>query len=170
MHILREGENYGWPYTSYDHIQSERMLAPEYCGDGSIVVDARYNYPDPIQTFPGHWAPNDIHFYQGDMFPLEFNNGAFVVFHGSWNRAPLPQDGYKVVFVPFDDQRLPTGDWFTVLDGFKGADVLLNPADAAHRPTGMTEGLDGELYISSYHNVDGTYDINGRIWKVTTAN
>jgi glucose/arabinose dehydrogenase len=170
MHVLTEGENYGWPYTYYDHIQSERMLAPEYGGDGSTVADARYNYPDPIQAFPGHWAPNDIHFYQGDMFPSEFNDGAFVVFHGSWNRAPLPQDGYKVVFVPLDDQRKPMGDWFTVLDGFKGTDALLNPADAAHRPTGMTEGLDGELYISSDHNVDGTDDINGRIWKITTAN
>ena len=160
MHILREGGDYGWPYTYYDHLKGARMLAPEYGGNGDIVADPRYGYAEPIIAFPGHWAPNDIHFYKGRMFPDEFHNGAFVVFHGSWNRAPLPQEGYKVVFVPFDENGLPNGDWFTVLDGFKGADILYSPDDAAHRPTAITEGNDGELYVSS--------TISGRVWKITS--
>ena len=34
-------------------------------------------------------------------FPRQYQGGAFVAFHGSWNRAPLPQAGYNVTFVPF---------------------------------------------------------------------
>ncbi len=36
------------------------------------------------------------------MLGQRFANGAFVGQHGSWNREP--QSGYKVIFVPFDDQ------------------------------------------------------------------
>ena len=33
-------------------------------------------------------------------FPERYRNGAFIAFHGSWNRAPEPQGGYRVVFQP----------------------------------------------------------------------
>jgi len=46
------------------------------------------------------------------------------------------------------------------LDGFKGADILYSPDDAAHRPTAITEGNNGELYVSS--------TISGRVWKITS--
>jgi len=36
--------------------------------------------------------------------------------------------------------------------------VLDNPADATHRPTGIAEGVDGEIYISS--------TVSGRVWQV----
>ena len=37
--------------------------------------------------------------------PAKYRDGAFVVFHGSWNRAPLPQQGFKVVFQPMSQGR-----------------------------------------------------------------
>ena len=93
MHILKEGGNYGWPYTYYDHIKGERIVAPEYGGDGQAATDEDI-YEQPIANFPGHWAPNDMLFYQGDQFPEYFKKGAFIVWHGSWNRAPIQQAGY----------------------------------------------------------------------------
>ncbi len=156
MHVLVAGGNYGWPYSYYDHVQGKRLLAPEYGGDGKQETDAGL-YAEPIATFPGHWAPNDLMFYTGDQFPARFRNGAFVVFHGSWNRAPLPQAGYNVVFVPFDGAT-PGPDFEIFAEGFEGAGVLENPADAVHRPTGIAEGVDGEIYISS--------TVSGRVWQV----
>ena len=100
MHALREGAHYGWPYSYYDHIQNKRVLSPEYGGDGTEGVDSGL-YEKPITNFPGHWAPNDMMFYKGEQLPEYFKNGMFIVWHGSWNRAPLPQDGYSVIFVPF---------------------------------------------------------------------
>ena len=40
-------------------------------------------------------------FYTGTQFPRTYQGGAFVAFHGSWNRAPLPMAGYNITFLPF---------------------------------------------------------------------
>ncbi len=157
MHTLREGAHYGWPYSYYDHIQNKRVLAPEYGGDGTEGVDPGL-YEKPIATFPGHWAPNDMMFYKGEQLPEYFKNGMFIVWHGSWNKAPLPQDGYSVIFVPFR-AGVPGNDWQYFANKFKGERLLENPADAAHRPTGIAEGANGEIYISS--------TVSGRVWKIT---
>lgn len=156
MHVLAENADYGWPFSYYDHRQGKRVLAPEYGGDGSQGVEEGL-YQEPVASFPGHWAPNDMMFYTGDQLPSRYREGAFVVFHGSWNRAPLPQGGYKVVFVPFEG-AMPGADWEVFADGFKGADVLADPGDATHRPTGIAQGPEGELYISS--------TVSGRVWRV----
>lgn len=156
MHILARGANYGWPYTYYDHRQGKRLVAPEYGGDGRMAPDPGL-YREPVATFPGHWAPNDLLFYSGRQLPEHYRGGAFVVFHGSWNRAPLPQEGYKIVFRALEGGR-PLADWEVFADGFKGVPVLENPADAVHRPTAIAQGADGELYVSS--------TVSGRVWRI----
>src|SRR5690606_18249061 len=82
MHVLVEGTEYGWPYTYWDWQRGERIVAPEYGGDGQMTAEPG-RYPDPLVAFPGHWAPNDLLFYRGDAFPEEWRQGAFVAFHGS---------------------------------------------------------------------------------------
>ena len=151
---LNNGDDFGWPYCYYDHLQGEKKLAPEYGGDGHEVgrcADAN----DPLVAFPAHWAPNALMFYSGASFPDEYQNGAFVAFHGSWNRAPLPQGGYNVVFVPFVGGE-PSG-WEVFADGFAGTEV--NPRDANHRPAGLAQGPDGSLYVSD--------DQGGTIFKIS---
>jgi glucose/arabinose dehydrogenase len=91
-------------------------------------------------------------------FPEGAQGGAFIAFHGSWNRAPLPQGGYNVVFVPFQGAA-PAGEWGVFADGFKGAEVLEDSDDAEFRPMGLAQGPDGALYI--------TDSVQGRIWRVT---
>jgi glucose/arabinose dehydrogenase len=108
--------------------------------------------------FPAHWAPMDIVFHSGKNFPEEYRHGAFIVFHGSWNRMPFEQQGFKVVFVPMKDGR-PSGQWRVFADGFTGQDSIKSPIDTAYRPAGLAEGPDGALYI--------TEDKHGRIWRVT---
>jgi glucose/arabinose dehydrogenase len=93
-----------------------------------------------------------IAFYYGNQFPATYREGAFVAFHGSWNRAPLPQQGYRVVFVPFGSGR-PTGQYTTFATSSKG------PTDL--RASGVAVGPDGSLYISA--------DANGKIWRVEVA-
>lgn len=151
-----EGDNFGWPYCYYDHQQEEKVLMPEYGGDGEEVGRCD-QFEDPIQAFPGHWAPNDVLFYDGDAFPDEYQGGAFVAWHGSWNRAPLPQEGFKLTFTPFDGDT-PAGDYETFADGFAGADTLQSSGDAEHRPTGLAVGPDGGLYVSD--------DEAGTIWRI----
>lgn len=154
--IIKEGKNYGWPYTYYDPVKKKRMLAPEYGGDGTI--ESPEDYEDPIMGMPAHWAPNDLLFYKGEQFPDRYKEGAFVAFHGSTNRNPYPQAGYIVAFIPFENGK-PFGRWEVFADGFSGVDVIREMADAKFRPVGLAEGPEGALFISDSKK--------GRIWKVT---
>jgi len=149
---ITKGGSYGWPYCYFDHIQNKKILSPEYGGDSKISGRCD-TMPKPIMAFPGHWAPNDLLFYHGNMFPEKYKNGAFIAFHGSWNRAPLKQGGYFVAFVPMKDGK-PTGTWEVFAEGFAGGKEVTSPNDAKHRPMGLAEGPDGSLYISD--SVAGT--------------
>ena len=159
---IQRGSDNGWPYCYFDAVfEHRKVLAPEYGGDGQRVqgpqgIDcSRFN--QPLVNFGAHWAPNGMHFYEGSQFPQRYRHGAFVAFHGGFDRAPLPNEGYQVVFVPFDGKGNTTGEWETFADGFAGSAGPL-PATARHRPVGVTEGPDGSLYISD--------DRGGRIWRV----
>jgi len=158
FHRATDGGDYGWPFTYWDPIRNARMIAPEYGGDGETPAEPG-EYAEPVVAFPAHWAPNDLVFYTGDSFPEVFADGALIAWHGSWNRAPLPQDGYNVAFVPMDGQGAPAGDWFVFADKFKGAEPLMSPGDAEYRPAGLAVGPEGALFIAE--------DQSGRIWKVT---
>jgi len=153
VHVER-GADYGWPYCYYDPELARLVLAPEYGGDGRSVgrcTAARA----PDLAFPAHWAPDGMLFYSGTQYPAEYRGGLFIAFHGSWNRAPLPQQGYTVVFAPFMAGR-PTGTHRVFLDGFAGE--RRDPSGAAHRPVGLAQGSDGSLYVSD--------DKGGRIYRV----
>jgi glucose/arabinose dehydrogenase len=155
MFRIKKGDDFGWPYCYYDGQQKLKVQSPEYGGDGKKTTGCETKQK-PIYAFPAHWAPNGLLFYSGDQFPEKYKNGAFIAFHGSWNRAPQQQAGYCVVFLPFKD-GMPNGEYEVFADGFAGAKKT--PGEAAHRPCGLTQDSDGSLYISD--------DQNGRIWKVT---
>ncbi len=152
---INEGDDFGWPYTYYDHFKNKRLVAPEYGGDG--IIEASDNYKDPIYGLPAHWAPNDLLFYTGDMFPDRYKNGAFIAFHGSTNRGPYPQAGYVVGFIPFKD-GFPSGNLEIFADGFVNTEVVKDVKDAMYRPMGLAQGPDGSLYISESKK--------GKIWRV----
>ena len=154
--LVTEGSDAGWPYYYYDQMQEKKLLNPEYGGDGKMEGKGA-EYLQPLIGFPGHWAPNDIHFYQGDLFPERYKNGAFIAFHGSTIRDPYPQAGYFVGFVPFEN-GLPSGPWEVFADGFSKVDTIITTSQAGYRPMGIAEGPDGSLYISESEV--------GKIWRI----
>ncbi len=158
--LVREGSDFGWPYCFFDTKQNKKVLGPEYGGDGQKTGRCE-GVDQPILAFPAHWAPNDLLFYTGNMFPERYRNGAFIAFHGSWNRAPLQQRGYFVAFVPFDGDK-PSGEWEVFAEGFAGGETVQTPRDAVYRPMGLAQGPDGSLYISDSQK--------GRIWRVVHNN
>ncbi|MFL5742045.1 MAG: PQQ-dependent sugar dehydrogenase [Flavisolibacter sp.] len=154
---VKKGSNFGWPYCYYDDVQHKKILAPEYGGD-SKKQGRCSNVDTPVIAFPAHLAPNGLLFYTGKQFPEKYRNGAFIAFHGSWNRAPLPQKGYFVVFVPFKNGK-PSGPWEIFADGFAGKEVVTTTREAQYRPCGLAQGPDGSLYV--------TDDNKGNIWKIS---
>jgi glucose/arabinose dehydrogenase len=156
LYRAEQGSNFGWPYCFFDYGQKKLLLNPEYGGDGKAVGRCTQFTP-PIAVFPAHWAPVDIMFYTGTQFPEHYRNGAFIAFHGSWNRVPMPMEGYNVTFQPFSGGK-PSGNFEVFANGFAGKTPLMAPNDAAFRADGVAQGPDGSLYISDSQK--------GRIWRV----
>ncbi|HEV2291434.1 MAG TPA: PQQ-dependent sugar dehydrogenase [Gemmatimonadales bacterium] len=144
------GADYGWPYCYYDELQGKKVTAPEYGGDGRRTGRCA-GKALPVIGFPGHWAPMSLAFYDGTAFPPEYRGGAFLAFHGSWNRAPLPQAGFRVVYIPFTGGKA-TGAFRTFATARPGV---------TFRPSGLAVGPDGALYIAS--------DAAGKIWRVVAT-
>lgn len=156
LHI-QQGADYGWPMCYFDNAQQKLVLGPEYGGDGGKTVGDCGSKTGPVAFFPAHWAPDGLLFYTGAAFPERYHGGAFIAFHGSWNRAPGPQGGYQVAFVPFSGGKPASVSGFEKFaDGF--AEGKMQPDAAAHRPVGLAQGPDGSLYI--------TDDKAGRVWRV----
>lgn len=153
MFRVKKGADCGWPYCYFDNAKQAKLLNPEYGGDRNKTGRCDMKTKSVIQ-FPGHLAPNGLLFYTGNQFPARYKNGAFIAFHGSWNRSPEPQAGYFVVFVPFKD-GMPSGKWEVFADGFAGANINR----AQYRPCGLAQDKDGNLYVSD--------DNNGSIWKIS---
>lgn len=152
--LLKQGGDYGWPECYYDSFVKKLVLAPEYGGDGKKIGVCGQKL-EPAAAFPAHWAPNGLAHYDKEQFPARYRNGLFIAFHGSWNRAPYPQQGYNVVFQPMAGERA-AGRCEIFADGFSGA--VKSPDGAEHRPSGLAVGPDGSLYVSD--------DVKGRIYRI----
>lgn len=153
---INKDQDYGWPYCYFDPFQEKQVLGPEFGGDGSITERCE-DIDSPLMSLPAHTAPNDLIFYTGDLFPERYKNGAFVALHGSWNRAPYPQMGYSVVFLPFEN-GMPTGEIEEFATGFAGKEEVKAPNEAQFRPTGLAQGPDGSLFVSDSGK--------GRVWRI----
>ncbi len=145
---VEDGDDFGWPYCYYSVTYGKKVLAPEYGGDGRKVGRCAAA-KSPVIAFPGHWAPLALAFHSGAGLGAGYSDGLFVAFHGSWNRAPMPQAGYRVVFAPFIDGKA-TGKYVTVATG---------PNATALRASGLAVAADGSLFLAA--------DANGKIWRIS---
>ena len=150
------GDNFGWPYCFYDYPAQKLLLQPEYGGDGKTVGRCS-QFKLPITSFPAHLAPVDAMFYTGTQFPEHYRNGMFVAFHGSWNRAPLPQEPSNVTFQAFSGKD-PAGNFEIFAAGFAGKAKIMRAEDALARTDGVAQAPDGSLYI--------TESQKGKVWRV----
>jgi glucose/arabinose dehydrogenase len=100
-----------------------------------------------------HVAGLDFTFYTGAQFPVSYQGGAFIAFHGSWNRSK--RIGYSVAFVPFKGGK-PTSAPEDFMSGF-----LLSPesTDVWGRPVAVFQMKDGSLLVSD--------DGGRKIWRIS---
>lgn len=143
---LQAGEFYGWPYVYLTPGRND----PRLQGDRPEFI-SRTRTPDVL--FQAHSAPLGLQFYDGSSFPEKYRNGAFVAFHGSWNRSQ--PTGYKIVFAPFTPNGQAIGSYEDFLTGF-----LSEPDRQTTwgRPTGLQVIADGSLLL--------TDEVNNRIYRV----
>lgn len=142
---VRDGAFYGWPYSYFGQHVDERVDPPR----PDLV--ARAIAPD--YSLGAHVAALGLVFYEGDLLPARYRNGAIIGLHGSWNRKPL--SGYKVVFVPFTDGR-PSGMPQDLLSGF-----LSDDEEAFGRPVGVAVDRRGAVLVAD--------DVGNCIWRIAPA-
>ena len=153
---VNEGDDFGWPYCYYSTDHDGMVLAPEFGGNGTEVGRCS-SAKLPVATFPGHWAPLGLHFYDGRQFPGHYRDGVFIAFHGSWNRSGS-QAGYNVVFQPLRDGK-SAGQYELFASGFPGEGGTGSRSSADHRPVGLAQAQDGSLLV--------TDDKGGRIYRIS---
>jgi glucose/arabinose dehydrogenase len=140
---VREGGFYGWPYSYYGQHLDPRVEPQRPDLVASAIA--------PDYALSSHVAPLGIAFYSGSLLPETYRGGVFVGEHGSWDRSPL--NGYKVVFVPFNDGK-PSGVAQDVVTGFLSAGN-----HARGRPVGLAIDHDGALLIAD--------DLSNNVWRVS---
>ncbi len=142
---IRAGGFYGWPYSYIGPNEDPRNkgLKPE--------LVAKTIVPDVV--LPAHVAVLDSRFYTGKQFPQKYQGGAFIAFHGSWNRAQ--RIGYSVVYIPFKDGK-PAGPVEDFLTGFM---TDPNSKEVWGRPVGLLQMTDGSLLVSD--------DGGNKLWRIT---
>ena len=142
---VKAGAFYGWPYSYFGQNEDPRKK-----GERPDLV-AKAIVPD--FALGSHVAPLGLAFYQGNSFPKKYHGGAFIGFHGSWNRSNLV--GYNVVFVPFENGK-PRGEIQEFLTGFI---AQMEPPQVYGRPVGVTILPDGSRLV--------TDDRGGKVWRVS---
>jgi len=135
---------YGYPWAYSGQIKEPRL------SDHQDMI-AKSLTPDLL--LGAHVAGLDFAFYTGSQFPAKYRGGAFIAFHGSWNRSK--RVGYEIAFVPFKDGR-PTSAPEDFLTGF-----IISPdsPDVWGRPVAVFPMTDGSLLISD--------DGGKKIWRVS---
>jgi glucose/arabinose dehydrogenase len=155
---INGGEDFGWPYCYWSVNEKKLVSAPEYGGDGK-KTDRCAGKKSALVAYPAHWAPMSMVYYTGSQFPDRYRGGAFIAFHGSWNRAPEPQAPGRVIFHAMSGGS-PSGAYESFADGFAAQPPeKLQNTNARHRPVGLAVGPDGALYVSD--------DVGGRIYRIT---
>jgi glucose/arabinose dehydrogenase len=144
MTSVKRDAFYGWPYSYWGHHVDERVQPQR----ADLVKSAI----KPDYALSSHVAPLGLAFYTGKSFPAQFDGGAFVGEHGSWNRPEL--NGYRVVFIKFQNGR-PVGEPMDFVNGF------VKDGKARGRPVGVAVDRTGALIVAD--------DVGNTVWRVTST-
>lgn len=144
MTSVQEDAFYGWPWSYYGNHVDARVHPPR--------PDMVEKAIAPDYALSSHVAALGLIFSNNSALPAAYANGAFIGEHGSWNRNVF--NGYKVVYVPFENGR-PTGKAQDVVTGFIEGD------QAYGRPVGVGIDGTGALLVAD--------DAGNTVWRVAAA-
>ncbi len=139
-HAPEPGLHFGYPYIHGDDIAD-----PEF-GEGHSPGE----YTPPAQELGPHVAPLGMEFYEGTMFPDEYQHQIFIAEHGSWNRSE--KIGYRVMLVRLDEDH-------NAVSYEPFADGWLQGEDNWGRPVDVEVMPDGSMLVSD--------DQGGTIYRIT---
>ena len=134
----RAGMHFGYPFCHGGDIPD-----PEF----GQVHDCEAFAP-PAQKLVAHTAALGMRFYEGAMFPAEYQKQIFIAEHGSWNRSS--KVGYRVTLVRLNGSEVVSYEPF--------ATGWLQGEEAWGRPVDVQPLPDGSLLVSD--------DRAGKIYRI----
>jgi len=141
---VKDGGFYGWPWSYYGSHIDARVHPPR--------EDMVEKATKPDYALSSHVAALGLGFSLNSALPAPYSNGAFVGEHGSWNRNAF--NGYKVVFIPFENGH-PSGKAQDVVTDFIKGD------EARGRPVGIGIDGTGALLVAD--------DAGNTVWRIGAA-
>ncbi len=141
---VQEDGFYGWPWSYFGQHVDPRVHPPR---PDLVEIAIKPDY-----ALSSHVAALGLAFTNDSAMPEEFAAGAFVGNRGSWNRNAF--NGYKVLYIPFEDGR-PAGMAQDVVTDFLVGD------QARGRPVGLAMDGTGALLIAD--------DAGNTVWRVAAA-
>jgi glucose/arabinose dehydrogenase len=143
---VQEGGFYGWPWWYMGGHQDPRHKGKHPELETKVIT------PDVL--IQPHHASLQMIFYDGKLFPAEYQGDIFSSQHGSWNKTV--RTGYDVIRVPRHQTNQASGEYEDFLTGFVTED-----GNVWGRPVGVTVATDGSLLV--------TDDGSNSIWRVNYA-
>jgi glucose/arabinose dehydrogenase len=142
---VKEDGFYGWPwfYIGQHEDKRAKMERPADKTEDKVIV------PDVLMQ--PHNASLGLTFYDGKMFPKEYQGDLFAAEHGSWNRST--PSGHELVRVPLNKGK--SNGVYEDFMTFPGGDSTWG------RPVGVVTGTDGALYV--------TDDTGNKVWRISVA-
>lgn len=141
---VKDGGFYGWPWSYFGRNVDERVFPRR--------PDMVERALAPDYALSSHVAALGMTFAHASALPAAYRNGAFVGMRGSWNRSAF--NGYKVVYIPFENGR-PSGKAQDVVTDF------LDGGKARGRPVGLGIDGTGALLVAD--------DSGNTVWRIASA-
>jgi len=139
----RAGPHFGFPYCHQGDTLDQYHGKQRSCKE----------FTPPALKLGGHIAPLGMKFYNGKMFPAEYQGNILIAQHGSWNRTV--KQGYNVLRVVVDGDKVVKSEPFVT--GFLQDEKADPPMWG--RPVDILVMKDGSVLFSD--------DYNGIVYRVS---
>ncbi len=141
-HAPEIGMHFGFPYCHAGEVKDPEFGEKRPCED----------FTAPALKLGAHVAAIGMRFYEGKMFPANYQNQILIAKHGSWNRTS--KVGYNVSLVTLENGKA-TGEEVFAQGWLNDAtqEVWGRPADVQELPDGsllVSDDMAGVLYRISY--------------------
>ena len=124
----KAGKHFGFPYCHAGTIPDPEFGKKKKCAD---------TVP-PVRVLGPHVAALGMRFYQGKMFPPDYQSQILLAEHGSWNRSE--KLGYRLMLVRLAGNEAQSYEVF--------AQGWLHEGRAWGRPVDVVVAADGSLLVS----------------------